>query len=244
MISRDAWYRQMPGLMVLAAEKMVLNRVLKGHHRAIVLQMGGPGDARLMEPAKTARLVFLDTFCRTHHEKPYIQASLAALPIESDSLDVVLVMHALELSDTPEKVLAEIHRVLKPGGQVIVCCFNRWSIWNMLHCFGRKKVFPAAGRNQSLRTIKKWLCTWDMEIGVQQTLCFRPPFLQRDGMQKWLFLETLGQMLLPYFGAVVMVVATKKVVNMTPLIDLDWIKEMALSQSAVMRPSSMRDMVR
>ena len=240
MISRDAWYRQMPGLMLLSEEKKVLSRVSKGHHGEIVLQIGGPDDARLTETLKTARVVFLDSLCRTHHEKPYIQSSLTALPIASESVDTVLVMHALELSDAPEMVLAEVHRILKPGGQVIVCCFNRWSIWNLLHHAGRKKVFPKAGRCRSLGSIKKWLYALDAEIVVQQTVCFRPPLLSREGIQKWLFLETWGQMIAPYFGAAVMVVATKKVVDMTPLIDLEWVREMALSQQVVMSPTSTR----
>lgn len=230
MIIRDVWYRQMPGLMALSEEKRVLDRVLKNHRNTILLQIGGPGDARLTETAVASHVVFLDTHYRTHHEKPYIQADHEQLPVASDSIDTVLVMHALELSQHAKIILDEVHRILKPGGQMIICCFNRWSMWNMMHHFGRKKVFPKAGRCYSLSTIKKQLRALDCEINVQQTVCFRPPFRHHAAMKQWLFLETLGQMIAPYCGAVVMVVATKKVVDMTPLIDMEWIKEMAAPQ--------------
>ncbi len=230
MIIRDAWYRQMPGLMALSEEKKVLDRVLKNHRQTILLQMGGPGDARLTEAASASQVVFLDTHYRTHHEKPYIQADHSQLPIESDSIDTVLMMHVLELSQHPQAILEEVHRILKPGGNMIICCFNRWSVWNLMHRLGRKKVFPKAGHCYSLSAIKKQLRTLDCEINVQQTVCFRPPFRKQAAMKQWLFLETLGQMLMPYCGAVVIVMATKKVVDMTPLIDLEWVKEMAVPQ--------------
>jgi SAM-dependent methyltransferase len=184
----------------------------------------------MTEAAGASQLVFLDTHYRTHHEKPYIQADYELLPIESDSIDTVLIMHALEVSSHPKAILEEVHRILKPGGNMIICCFNRWSLWNVMHYFGRKKVFPKAGRCYSLSAIKKQVRALDGEITVQQTVCFRPPFRKHVAIKQWLFLETLGQMIVPYCGAVVMVMATKKVVDMRPLIDLEWIKEMAAPQ--------------
>lgn len=240
MIVRDAWYRSMPGLMVLAHEKTVLERILNSNRHAILLQIGGPPDARLVEQTKHDQLIFLDTACRTGHEKCYIQANPAALPIESDSISIVVVAHALELSDAPAALLEEVYRILKPGGKIIVFCFNRFSVWNLLNQSGRKKVFPKSGRCYSLHTIKKWLHQLHAEITVQQTLCFRPPFLQSDTAKKWLFLETLGQMTVPYFGAVIMVVATKKVVEMTPLFDLGWARQLAMTQRGLISPSSSR----
>ena len=48
MINRDAWYQAMPGLMVMAEEKAVIERALKTERRNDLLQIGGPGDARLV----------------------------------------------------------------------------------------------------------------------------------------------------------------------------------------------------
>lgn len=219
MMLRDAWYRHMPGLMALTEEKAVLNRVLQDHRNAVLLQIGGPADARLLENVSASHVIFLDQVCRTHHEKPYVQAHLTKLPIETDSIDTVILVHTLEFTQTPQTVLEEVYRILKPGGKMIVYCFNRWSLWNVMHLFGRKKVFPKAGRCYSLHFLKKYLYAMDAEIIVSQTLCFRPPFLSHDSAKKWLFLETLGQMIVPYLGAIALVVATKKVSEATPLIE-------------------------
>ena len=60
MIVRDAWYRSMPGLMVLAHEKTVLARILDKNPHAILLQIGGPPDARLVEVTRSEHLIFFN----------------------------------------------------------------------------------------------------------------------------------------------------------------------------------------
>ncbi|MEL6640962.1 MAG: class I SAM-dependent methyltransferase [Pseudomonadota bacterium] len=53
------------------------------------------------------------------------QADLAALPFADHSFDVVLIAHVLEHMSQPERVTAELHRVLKPGGMIIACITRR-----------------------------------------------------------------------------------------------------------------------
>ena len=57
------------------------------------------------------------------------------LPYEEDRFDVVLIANALHIVPDPKKVLAEIDRVLKPGGILIAPNFvehNKDSLWNRL----------------------------------------------------------------------------------------------------------------
>ena len=46
-------------------------------------------------------------------------ADATFLPFDDDSFDVVIIANALHIVDAPRKVLAEIKRVLKPGGRLI-----------------------------------------------------------------------------------------------------------------------------
>lgn len=46
-------------------------------------------------------------------------ADATFLPFDDDSFDVVIIANALHIIDAPRKVLAEIRRVLKPGGRLI-----------------------------------------------------------------------------------------------------------------------------
>ena len=50
----------------------------------------------------------------------YVQGDLVAIPLEDASVDVVLVMLVLHHIVEPVSVLEEAHRVLRPGGRVLV----------------------------------------------------------------------------------------------------------------------------
>lgn len=51
------------------------------------------------------------------------------LPFASNSLDVLVLMHALEFAREPEKLLAECARVLVGQGRLLVVAPNRRSLW-------------------------------------------------------------------------------------------------------------------
>jgi SAM-dependent methyltransferase len=50
----------------------------------------------------------------------YITASAEALPLITDSADVVLARDTLDYVDDPERALTEFRRILKPGGRLIL----------------------------------------------------------------------------------------------------------------------------
>lgn len=49
---------------------------------------------------------------------------LNELPLPSDVVDVVLLQHMLEFSASPQSVLAEVCRVIAPGGHLVVCALD------------------------------------------------------------------------------------------------------------------------
>lgn len=51
-------------------------------------------------------------------------ANYIELPLMSESIDLMLLQHALEFSISPKAVLAEASRVIVPGGHLLLCIFN------------------------------------------------------------------------------------------------------------------------
>ena len=51
-------------------------------------------------------------------------ANYIELPLMSETIDVMLLHHALEFSLSPKAVLAEASRVVMPGGHLLLCLFN------------------------------------------------------------------------------------------------------------------------
>jgi SAM-dependent methyltransferase len=56
----------------------------------------------------------------------------AALPLPDSCVDRVLLVHALEITEHPRDLLAEVWRVLTPGGRVIAVAPSRAGLWARL----------------------------------------------------------------------------------------------------------------
>ena len=52
-----------------------------------------------------------------------------ALPLPDASIDRIMVIHALEESESPEELLEEVWRVLGPGGRVLAVVPSRRGLW-------------------------------------------------------------------------------------------------------------------
>lgn len=58
-----------------------------------------------------------------------VLAEAGAWPLETGSVDRLVVLHGLETSDQPAALLAEAWRVLGPGGRMVVMAPNRTGLW-------------------------------------------------------------------------------------------------------------------
>ncbi|MDX9689501.1 MAG: class I SAM-dependent methyltransferase [Alphaproteobacteria bacterium] len=56
-------------------------------------------------------------------------ADMAHMPLPDESVDRVLLLHALENAPNPEAMLQEVWRILKPSGQMVVIIPNRLGGW-------------------------------------------------------------------------------------------------------------------
>jgi SAM-dependent methyltransferase len=64
-------------------------------------------------------------------------ADLTRLPLRDDSCDAALNIVTLEHVRQPQAVLAEIHRVLKPGGELLLVVPHEWEVHQSPHDYFR-----------------------------------------------------------------------------------------------------------
>jgi SAM-dependent methyltransferase len=148
-----------------------------------------------------------------------------ALPYDSNSLDLIVLPHALELARDPHLALREVERVLVPEGRVVIVGFNPASLWGLRQHLGRwrrrlapnlqRRLFlPQAGEFMRYRRLRDWLRLLSFEVESGRFGCYRPPV----GSVKWLarfgWAERVGERWWPVFGAVYFVVAVKRVRGM------------------------------
>lgn len=69
--------------------------------------------------------------------KPEVLADAKKLPFRSDTFDIALLIQVLEHVDSPDKVIKEAARVLKPGGILIISLPFFYPLHDMPYDFGR-----------------------------------------------------------------------------------------------------------
>jgi demethylmenaquinone methyltransferase/2-methoxy-6-polyprenyl-1,4-benzoquinol methylase len=62
---------------------------------------------------------------RRHPKLEFVEGDAEKLPFPDDSFDAVTISFGLRNVEHPKTALAEMYRVLKPGGRLVVCEFSR-----------------------------------------------------------------------------------------------------------------------
>lgn len=212
------WYKRPLGQALLQREREHLDTILPtlfGYH---IVQVGClPGDDLLASSRITNKVLF-DADSGGESLAPMAYAYPDAMPIESGSVDVVLLPHTLEFERQPHQILREADRILIPEGHVVVLGFNPWSlwgIWRLCRCRGGKA--PWRGDFLSLIRIKDWMALLGFDVVLVRRYFYRPP-IQRSGVLKKLaFMEKLGARLWPRLSGAYILLARKRVATLTPV---------------------------
>ena len=98
--------------------------------------------------------------------------NFAELPFDTESIDSVLIHHVFEFADDPYAIIREIHRVLMPGGQFIIICFNPFGIYGIIKHFKPGLSIPWGGNFFPMARIKEWLSV--LGFAVEQSTYIAP----------------------------------------------------------------------
>ena len=132
-------------------------------------------------------------------------------PIETDSIDRLIVLHGLETSEHPIALLDECYRVLAPEGRGLFIVPNRAGLWSR-----RDRTPFGFGRPFSLGQLEAQLKTIGLLPTRHVAALFQPPletpFWLKTG-QMW---EKLGRKLSNRYAGGVLIVEVKKQVPAPP----------------------------
>ena len=126
------WFESEPGTQLLGRETALIRRQVRRFHGECLLWMGPAPQAT----TATARCMVKNRFYLSPDPRAVrdsdLPSSIAipeALPIPTNSVDGVVVHHALECAEDPRAAIREITRVIRPGGRLLICAFNPLSLW-------------------------------------------------------------------------------------------------------------------
>ena len=209
MQNQQQWFETCLGQYLLEREQSYFDHAVMDVFGYNAIQIGFPQHAFL----RTNRMSL--QFCTGTEEGVALLAVPDFLPIESNSIDLILLPHVLEFSSNPHQILREVQRVLMAEGHVIICGFNPRSLWGIRQWFGSAKHnFPWNGNFISLPRLKDWLALQDLEMTAGGLRCDAPPFNQEKWLRRFNFMEFAGDRWWPISGGVYFLQAIKRVHGM------------------------------
>ena len=220
----ESWYLKPGGRYLAECEKQLVETQLQqvfGYH---LLQVG----ITRIHPLAEDTLLNHKIYAAAHSGGDVgLLTEADSLPFPNDSIDVVVLHHALEFAEDPHALLREAHRVVAPQGQLLILGFNPVSLAGL----GRilRRLWPRStwrkARPMSFWRLRDWIRLLGAEVmGVNHGWVIPPVgkgrlfrFLSRsDGI--------CSRLKLP-LGGVYAVRAQKHVSSLTPT-RLGWQRKM------------------
>lgn len=131
------------------------------------------------------------------------------LPFPNALFDRIVMAHALEESDEPGALLAEVRRVLAPSGRLIVVAASRTGLWSLAEHtpFGHGRPFTRSQLEGAVREAGLEPIAWSRALYAPPLRAFAP----------WAeAIEHIGSRLAPPLSGVVMLEAVKQTFAVRP----------------------------
>jgi SAM-dependent methyltransferase len=224
------WFQTPPGRYLLAWERAQYDSTVADFFGYHALQLGLPElnalSANRMPHRWLATGADLPPSASgatpTSSMRATLMADFAALPFPANSLDLVVLPHALELNVDPHATLREVERVLVPEGRVVISGLNPASLWglrqrraHLYRRFGVGELFlPEAGEAIGYWRMRDWLRLLGFEVEVGRFGCYRPAVASEKWLQRFEWMDRAGERWWPILGAVYFLVAVKRVRGM------------------------------
>ena len=118
ILRRRRLVREAPG--AARGERIVDVGCGPGFYTAEILDEVGPHGSVVGIDGSAQMLSAAARRCRGHDNVEFLEADVAELPLEDGGCDAGLCVQVLEYVDDPTAPLAEMHRVLRAGGRLVV----------------------------------------------------------------------------------------------------------------------------
>lgn len=212
------WLETPLGKALLESERKVMEPVLArifGYH---FLQIGVSAHSLLDESPVGHRFLFVP---QSSSGSGHPVASSEALPLQTDSVDAVLIHHALDYTPDSHRLLREASRVLMPGGKLLIAGFNPRSSWGVRRLMRTGTALPWSARFISSSRVCDWLKLLEFSVERVSHCAYLLPFTHPRVVQLAPALERIGKRLEAPVGAAYLIVACKQVMPVTPVM-LRW----------------------
>jgi SAM-dependent methyltransferase len=207
------WLTTPTGRGMLIHEKKCMNVKLRELGGYQLLQVSADNHV-LFHKSLAANKVLLSLTTPVKSCTYQILGDAESWPIATESINVLILHHALDMVENPHMFLREATRVLAPGGYIICCGFNPWSVLGLKRLFNPK---IRKGNYISARRLKDWFQLLGFDVREEQHLLYTNNYQKIE--------RKLQRYNLP-LGGVYLITLRKCVQSVTPVMSL-WKKQKA-----------------
>lgn len=227
-LSLSRWYRSDLGRYLSARIAEVMDGVLSTCFGYYALYLGCAEPAATVMRGNRVRHLFLlgQDAPDSASEQPPLDARIdyAALPIASDSTDLVVLTHALSQAGEPHALLREAHRVLIPDGKLVIIDFNPVSLWGLRHLLQSwLDDAPWAGHYYTARRLQDWARLLGFELLQHQRAGHVLPLGFSALVRRSRLFSKFSGRWLDFSGAVTVLVFEKSTISLTPVRSRRWV---------------------
>lgn len=209
------WFQTPLGQHLLQVETGLLDRALSRRFGYHLLELGCANLNMFQASPIGHKFSFAPHTGEPGHSA---YACSEAIPLGSETIDLVLLHHALEFSSNQHQLLREASRVLIAGGHMVIVSFNPISSWGLRNRLHRKKrTVPWNGRPLSSLRLTDWLKLLDFQVDQVQYGAYLLPCNYPGVIRYSSKLEGLASRLNWPTGAVYVITARKQKLPLTPI---------------------------
>jgi hypothetical protein len=161
-----AYYETPRGKLLKGLEIDYLQSAIVVSCKQTILQIGGLGwENEFIDCTLYTNYTILDAKNRGFKSARKIRAKAFHLPLQCESVDMIILPHLLEFDAYRFQTMREVERVLKPEGSVVILNFNPWSIWVRYQYLWDKRLADSWGGHFIRRSrVIDWLKLLNFEV--------------------------------------------------------------------------------
>lgn len=165
-----SWYETGLGGEIDEAVQQTADRLLHDVHGERGLQIGGTqSGSDFLGLARLGHRIYL----RGEPADGFV-GELAALPLASESINLLVIGHIIEFQPQPCALLAEAERVLRAEGRLLLIVFNPWSLFGARQLLSREGI-PWSGHFPGFLRLHSWLQACGLRLEKRDGCWRRPP---------------------------------------------------------------------
>lgn len=187
----EDWFQSALGRSLLASQRELIATTIQRFFGVVQAEIGVSHRVPVGNPSNIAHKFFVIPEWSVDLPANVLVSESDELSLETGSVDLVILHHALDFTKDPHQTLREASRVLKSTGHLVIVGFNPTSLWGIRKLFNRSKQAPWNNRFISGNRLSDWLNLLHFQVSDIEHHYYGLPFNKLGLLKQFLWLDNI-----------------------------------------------------